>query len=581
MTDATTEATYSGGSAGAAPVEDPTAFGWLNTVDHKRIGRLFIACSLLFGLASAVADLLVRLDLTSSGGHIVLNGDSFVQVFTFTRDALVFGMLIPLFLGIAIYVVPLQVGAPNVAFGRAAALSFWGWLVSAGVLVGAYAANGGPGGGFADGVDLHLLAVAGLVISLLTGAICVAVTTLTMRAPGMYMDRTPPFAWSALVTASMLVVSLGVVLGQIVILYIEHRYGPRFLGGNYGIWSRIDWMYRTPQLFIYVVPVLGVIAEIMLAAARRWVFEPLALYFTMGLVGLFGFGAWANFGITNEGADIVDGLEGIVLVGLYAGALAGVSGLLALLGFTVWQSRKWPRPSTAVLAAFAAGLLIAVAALVGLIGAGVDWLQIAGRGVDGKAPLRFTTWVTGQQSLLIYGAGLLGALAALHWWAPKIWGRRLSELAGWASLAAIGVGAVLAWLGPTLSGVLTEQPQFVYGEPLLTTRYVDQVDDTGRFVAEGLSTVGAIGVVIVLAGVALMVLNLLVSVAMRKGAEAPADPWGGLTPEWLLDSPPPLGPSETLPELTSGTPLLDAELNGIGLNGNGVGVERDAQEVPA
>ncbi|WP_419837374.1 cbb3-type cytochrome c oxidase subunit I [Candidatus Poriferisodalis sp.] len=600
MTDAITEAGHTQGPsvsadadgfAAPAPAEDPTAFGWLNTVDHKRIGRLFIACSLLFGLAGTIADLLVRFDLTSSGGHTVLNGDSFVQVFTFTRDALVFGMLIPLFLGIAVYVVPLQVGAPNVAFGRAAALSFWGWLVSAGVLVGAYIANGGPGGGFADGVDLHLLAVAGLVISLLTGAICVAVTTLTMRAPGMYMDRTPPFAWSALVTASMLVVSLGVVLGQIVILYIEHRYGPRFLGGNYGIWSRIDWMYRTPQLFIYVVPVLGVVAEIMLAAARRWVFEPLALYFTMGLVGLFGFGAWANFGITDEGADIVDGLEGIVLVGLYAGALAGVSGLLALLGFTVWQGRNQPRPgsgtlsltrpNTALAAAFVAGTLVAAAALVGLVGAGVDWLQIADRGVDGNAPLRFTTWVTGQQSLLIYGAGLLGGLAALHWWAPKIWGRRLSELAGWASLLAIGGGALLAWLGPTLSGVLTEQPQFVYGDPLLTTRYADQVDDTGASVAEGLSTVGAIGVVIVLAGVVLVVLNLLVSVSMRKGAPAESDPWGGLTPEWLLDSPPPLGPSETLPELASGTPLLDLEFNGNGLNGSGVAADRDAHEVPA
>lgn len=577
MTDATAEATHSGGSAGTTPAEDPTAFGWLNTADHKRIGRLFIACSLMFALAGAVTDLLVRFDLASSDGHTVLSADSFVQVFTFTRDALVFGTLIPLFLGIAIYVVPLQVGAPNVAFGRAAALSFWGWLVSAGVLVGAYIANGGPGGGFSDGVDLHLLAVAGLVISLLTGAICVAVTTLTMRAPGMYMDRTPPFAWSALVTASMLVVSLGVVLGQIVVLYIEHRYGPRFLGGNYGIWSRIDWMYRTPQLFIYVVPVLGVVAEIMLAAARRWVFEPIALYFTMGLVGLFGFGAWANFGITGEGADIVDGLEGIVLVGLYAGALAGVSGLLALLGFTVWLSRTWPRPSTAVLAAFGAGTLVAAGALVGLIGAGVDWLQIAGRGVDGNTPLRFTTWVTGQQSLLIYGAGLLGALAALHWWAPKIWGRRLSELAGLASLLAIGGGALLAWLGPTLSGAFTEQPQFVYGEPLLTTRYVGQVDGTGASVAEGLSILGAVGVVIVLAGVALVVLNLLVCVVMGKGAETEADPWGGLTPEWLLPSPPPLGAAEALPELTSGTPLLDRN----GFNGNGAAVERDAQEVPA
>ncbi|WP_419842369.1 cbb3-type cytochrome c oxidase subunit I [Candidatus Poriferisodalis sp.] len=555
--------------AATGPAEDPSPLGWLNTADHKRIGRMFIACSLLFALAGVVADLLVRADLASSTGHTVLGGDSFVQVFSFTRDALVFGMLIPLFLGIAIYVVPLQVGAPNVAFGRAAALSFWGWLVSAGVLVGAYVANGGPGGGFSAGVQLHLLALAGLVMSLLTGAICVAVTTLTMRAPGMYMDRTPPFAWSALVTASMLVVSLGVVLGQIVVLYIEHRYGPRFLGGNYGIWPRIDWMYRTPQLFIYVVPVLGVVAEVVLAAARRWVFEPLALYFTMGLVGLFGFGAWANFGITDEGADVVDGLEGIVLVGLYGGAFAAVAGLLALLGFTVWQGRAWPRPTTALVAAFGAGTLVAVAALAGLIGAVADWLQLGGLGVDGKAPLHVTTWVTGQQSLLVYGAGLLGGLAALHWWAPKIWGCKLSELAGWACLLAIGGGAVLAWLGSALSGVLTKQPQFVYGEPLLTSRYSGLVDSTGPSAAEGLSGVAAIGVGMVLVGVVVMVANLAVCAALRKGVRTTAaDPWGGLTPEWLLASPPPLGPANVLPVLSSGTPLLDDAVGGA----NGAGV---------
>ncbi len=578
MTDATTSAAHPRGSAVAPSAEDPTAFGLLNTTDHKRIGRLFIGASLIFALAGTIADVLVRFDLASDNGHTVLNAETFTQVFMFTRDSLVFGMLLPFFLGVAIYIVPLQVGAPNIAFGRAAALSFWGWLVSFGVLVGAYIGNGGPAGGWEAGVRLHLLALAGLVLSLIVGAICVAVTTLTMRAPGMYMDRTPPFAWSALVTASMLVVSLGVVLGQIVLLYIDHRYGRHFLGGNYGIWPRIDWMYRTPQLFIYVVPVLGVAAEIMLAAARRWVFEPLALYFTLGLVGLFGFGAWANFGIapdgvSPEGIDIVDGLEGIVLVALYGGASAGVVGLLGLLGFTLWQGRKWPRPTTALLAAVGAAKLVAVAAFVGLIGAGVDWLEIAGRGVDGNAPLRFTTWVTGQQSLLIYGAGLLGVLAALHWWAPKIWGCRLSEVVGWASFAAISTGTFLAWLGPTLSGVFTEQPQFVYFQPELTSIYASQVDASG---AEGLSALGGIGVLIVVVGVLFVALNLLVSIGRGKDAQISADPWGGLTPEWLTDSPPPLGPSEVLPELSSGTPLLDAELNA-----SMASAERETAEVSA
>ena len=421
MSENTTASTSPG-----VPVEDPTPFGWLTTADHKRTGRLFIICSLLFLVLGAVFDLLVRLDLTSATDFVSLGADSFAQGFAFSREALTLLFLIPVFLGLSMYMVPLQIGASNLAFPRAATASFWTWQISAIVLIGAYLGNGGPYGGWANGVDLHLLALSGLVVALLLGAISVATTIMTMRSPGLYMDETPPFTWSSLVSASMLIVSLPVLLGQIAILYIDHRYGRVFLLGNYGIWERIDWIHRTPQLFIYVVPVLGVAAEVVLAAARRRVFEPLAMYFTIGLVGLFGFGAWTNFAITGEGADIIDGFEGVVLVALYGGALLGTVGLLGLLGLAVIQNRKLPKLSTSLVAVFGAGTLVLVGAFVGLLGAAGDWLEIAGRGNDGNPQLRMTTWVTGQQSVLIYGAGLLGLLAALHWWAPKIWGRQLN-----------------------------------------------------------------------------------------------------------------------------------------------------------
>ncbi len=576
-------------------LEDKGPVGWLHTSDHKRIGRMFITLSLLFTGLALVLDFLVRLDLISDNDSPVLGFDSFAQVFVLTRESLVLLGLIPLFIGLAIYLVPLQIGAANVAFPRAAAASFWGWLVSAGVLLGAYVGNGGPYGGWQNGVDLHLLALAGLVLSLLAGAITVGTTVLTMRSPGLFLDDTPPFSWSALVTASMLTVTLPVLLGQITILYLDHRYGEVFLGGNAGVWQRIDWVYQTPQLFIFVVPVLGVIAEIMLAVARRRVFEPLALYFTIGLVGLFGFGAWVNFGITTEGADIVDGAEGIVLVALYAGAAVGVAALLGLLGFTVLQSRsqarkrdtrqadqqttsqttstadasagKSSKPSTAVLAALGAGSLLLFAIVIGLLGAVADWLNIAGRGVDGNAPLRFTTFVTGQMSLLVYGAGGLGALAAVHWWAPKIWGTKLLESVGCLSALAVGFGAVAAWLGPVLSGAFAEQPEFVYHDPALSTNYQSLVDSTS---AGSFTVLGLIGVILVFAGLALTVLNLLRSTlttgqttstdnASDASASLVSDPWGALSPEWLLDSPPLPGQSETLPVLTTGMPLLPSE----------------------
>ena len=561
MSENTTASTSPG-----VPVEDPTPFGWLTTADHKRTGRLFIVCSLLFLVLGAVLDLLVRLDLTSAPDFVSLGSDSFAQGFAFSREALTLLFLIPVFLGLSMYMVPLQIGASNLAFPRAATASFWTWQISAIVLIGAYLGNGGPYGGWANGVDLHLLALSGLVVALLLGAISVATTIMTMRSPGLYMDETPPFTWSSLVSASMLIVSLPVLLGQIAILYIDHRYGRVFLLGNYGIWERIDWIHRTPQLFIYVVPVLGVAAEVVLAAARRRVFEPLAMYFTIGLVGLFGFGAWTNFAITGEGADIIDGFEGVVLVALYGGALLGTVGLLGLLGLAVIQNRKLPKLSTSLVAVFGAGTLVLVGAFVGLLGAAGDWLEIAGRGNDGNPQLRMTTWVTGQQSVLIYGAGLLGLLAALHWWAPKIWGRQLNELLGLLNFLVIGAGALLAFIGPTLSGLLTEQPDFVYADPSATAIYSGWVDDSG---AAGLSSIGAAGVAILIAGVALLLLNLFVAVGLKKGVQAPDDPWGAQSPEWMLPSPPPMGEPEELPMLTSGTPLLDS-----------AEAEAEAEEVP-
>ena len=549
--------------------EDPTPFGWLTTADHKRVGRLYIVSAIVMLLVGVLIDVIVRVDLTSGTDFVVLDGDSFGQLFALSRETLVLLFLIPIFLGFSMYIVPLQIGAGNLAFPRAAAASYWVWLVSAGVLFGAYIGNGGPYGGNSDLVDLHMLAVGGLVVGLLIGAVVIGATAMTMRSPGLYMDTTPPYSWSALVTASMLVVSLPVLLGQLVILYVDHRYGRVFLGGNFGIWERIDWLYRAPQLFMYSVPVLGIASEVVLASAKRRVFEPLAMYFTIGLLGLFGFGAWANFAITNEGSDIIDGAEGIVLVAMYGGALLAITGLLALIGLalvqTLMQNRKVPEITTSLLASLGAGKFLLTGALCGFIGAAVDWLEIGDRGNLGNAQLRMTTWVTGQQSVMIYGAGLLGVLAAVHWWAPKIWGRQLNELLGKLNFLVIAGGAFLASVGPFLSGLLTDQPDFVYQDPSMTSIYSNLVDDSG---AEGLSALGLVGTLIVLSGVALLLLNMFVSITLKKGMEATDDPWSGQSPEWLLSSPPAMGQLAELQDLSSGTPLLDiAEAEEAASNG--------------
>jgi len=545
MTEATTEI------ADAQPVLPPrehqSPIGWLTTSDHKRIGRLFIVTALLVLGAGLVCELLVRIDLTDAEDFVILDADTFGQIFVLSKDLLVFGGLVPLFLGFAIYVVPLQVGAGNIAFPRAALASFWGWFATGGLLIASYSINGGPYGGEAEGVDLYLIALAGVLLSLLLGAICVAATVLTMRSPRLFVDDTPPFAWSALVTAAMLMVTIPVALAQLAMLYIDHRYGRLYLDGNYGIFQQLEWLYRTPQLYVYAIPALGAVAEVIpVWSGTRQQQRPVVAY-AIGAFGLAGFGAAGS--LANEPVYFED-YQGLLNVGLHALALVAVLVLLGAWGATLVHSRSLPRLDAALLAALAAGLIFLVSTAHGVLGAFIDWSPLSDREVQ----LLLTTWTSAGQALVI-GAVLLAAVAALAYWAPKIWGRRLPEPLSLLALLAALAGALLAAVGPAVAGALQDQPYLVFEDPNSTTNYAQIVDDVGN--ADAYAAIGAVGVGLLLAAVVLIVGNIVLSALFRVGAAAAADPWGAQTAEWALPSPPAMGPLDDLPDLVDGTPLLE------------------------
>ena len=167
------------------PVAAPSGLaGWVMTADHKRIGRMYISVSLVGVAAALVVGALLAVERVDSAGTQIVELDAVVQLLSLYRYGLVFVGVLPLLLGLAIAIVPLQVGAYRIAFGRAAALSFWGWLIGSGLMIAAYAANGGPGGGNSEAVDLYLLSLALVVVSLLLGAVCVVTTALTLRTAG-------------------------------------------------------------------------------------------------------------------------------------------------------------------------------------------------------------------------------------------------------------------------------------------------------------------------------------------------------------------------------------------------------------
>lgn len=503
------------------PYVAPTGLAaWLTTSDHKRIGRLYIGFALLLGLATAVVGALLNLERLDSG-KVVLPDDSLAQMLSLYRVGFAFLVVVPLLVGLAIAVVPLQVGAQGIAFPRAAALSFWTWLIGSGLLIGAYAANGGPGGGEREAVALFLSAFTLVLLALITAAVCVATTVVADRAAGMTLLRAPALAWTGLVWSAGLVLSLPVVLGNVILLAVDYRYGRSLFQGNVGIAKYIDLAIRQPQIYLYAVPVLGIVADIVATASRTRQ--------TMRGVLFAGIGAAALFGI---GVDIQASLnpdvrEQFLFV---VASLAFVLPVVMVLGWCGLALKNGRVKATAALAfAMLSLLLLLAASLAGAL-TGFKGLDLVG-----------TTWENGHFNLVLGSAVLGGVAGVFHWW-PKLSGRLVSDaLAKLLVLPALG-GVVLISAVELIMGFADDVP-------------ADRLKETGSDFGNAAGVAGLVGQLLLLVAV-LGAAGLLLRAA-KGGDAAGDDPWDGQTLEWATPSPAPVANFAEGVVVTSPEPLFD------------------------
>jgi cytochrome c oxidase subunit 1 len=504
------------GQAGIA--DHPGLAGWLTTSDHKRIGRLWIATSLLLLLVGGVLGSLLGVEGAHSGLDL-FDRSTFNQLYSLHSEVLTLLFLVPLFLGIATFVVPLQVGAREIAFPRGSATAYWLYLVSGGVLVASYLADGGPTGGSREAVDLWLLALLGLLLATCIALVSVLTTVLAMRTAGMTLARTPVFSWSVLVGGSLLLFSAPVLAARLLDMYVSHHFG-----GDLGSYKdQIGWFWSIPQVYLLVVPAAGVALEIGPVLARTRLRLHAAALVLIGLLGVVGIGAWAQAPATFD--DLL-----YVAVGL-AAVIAPLA-ILGLLGDTLRRGR--PAPKAALLFAVGSVLLLLLGAVAGAL-LTIDGLHLHG-----------TVWETGQSNLVLVGAGTLGGLGALWWWAPKLWGAELSEPAGYLAFLATFAGTLLLAVPDLVNGLANDLP----------LKATDFADDGGTKLLNGLSAAGAI---VVTAGTVVAVLAILAT--LRRRVATPDDPWGGSTLEWATTSPPaPDNFPAAVPAVTSPTPLLADEV---------------------
>ncbi|MEX2627999.1 MAG: cbb3-type cytochrome c oxidase subunit I [Ilumatobacteraceae bacterium] len=509
---------------------------WVTSSDHKRIGRLLIGASLLVMLAVTAVGVLLGIERVD-GGELVFRTDLVGQLFQAQRVGLVFGAMLPLGLGLAVAVVPLQLGARSLAFPRAALAGVHGWFAGLVLTVVAIANEAGTTAGGVDMTVLFLLGHALMALGLLLVAGTLATSVLTTRAPGMTMRRVPFFAWSALVTGIGLVLALPVAIAAIVYLVVDLRYGATTFGGGEGLGVWFGWPFTAPLTFVFALPAIGVFAEVVpitfqaVQRARGIVFAGLALVVVAALAAVT---QQVQFAVPWTG-ELADDIEFILPFAIFHGLpLLGAVIVLAL-GLLTAASGKVRITAPFLFAFFGLGMV-----LVGMLGAAlypIDDLELQG-----------TVFAEGTLVYVAYGS-VLGVVGGVLHWAPKLWGRRVPDLKA-LPLALLGVVAT----------ILASLPYYIAG-------VADQPAASSLFSYSGPESLWN---VLVLVGHGLMLLTLLGAIGLLvttfTGAGEPAgdDPWDGHTIEWSAPSPAPANNYADVPTVSSPEPMLDLRAGSSG-----------------
>lgn len=518
LTETRPETTGSSEPAPTRPAPGPLE-RLVGTGDHTSIGRLFIGLALMLTIVSLAGRALAGVDLLADGS--VLDGRAAMLAPSSVVGLALTGV-VPLLLGLVLVVVPLQLGAPAVAFPRAAALSLWSWCVAAMVYVVSVVLDGGVLGADDQAARLGNVSMGAMMAALGLGAVCVATTVVSHRPEGMGLARVPFLSWAALVGSVMWLVTLGSAFAHVIVGQVS-RAGAAGLAENFT--GGIAWLLRGPAVYVLAIPVLGVVIDVVAVRAGRRVGAYGVVQGLIGAYALLGFGAWAQ-------------LPGSVNTALWTLFALGIAlPVLGLLGAVGDVLRRGPVRVDPALGLSVLALLL----LLGSVAAGLLWaLDLAGTGTLFGFNLGA---LADAQAAFVLGAGLAGGAAGLFHWSPHIWGAPAPR-----GRAATAGGLVVLGAAVLGTGLLVQ-----------ALVQLDGKDTAARL----FGAVAALGALLALFGVAgVLAASLGAARAAAEGDGGVGDT-EGLTLEWSVPVPATGGvvPAER-PPLQSPYPLLDARTDG-------------------
>jgi len=528
--------------------------GWLSSVDHKSIGkRMILTAFVWFALAGLLAALM-RLQL-SRPENTFLGPDLYNQIFTTHGTAMMFLFATPVMLGVAVYIVPLEVGARAIAFPRLVAYGYWMFLFGGIFLFSNFFANVGPDVGWFSYVplsgpefgigkrpDVWAQLITFSEISSLVIATALIVTILKLRTPGMSLSRISPYSWAMLIVAFMIVFAMpGVVLSS-TCLILDRLVGTHFYnyaeGGDVLLWQHLFWFFGHPEVYIIFLPAVGMISPIISTFSRRPVFGYLAIILANISTAFIGFGVWVHHmfatGLPQFAASFFTVASVMIVIPTATQIFCWIA--------TVWTGRgvRFTVPMLYVLSWF---FVFTIGGLTGVMMAMVPMdLQI-----------HDTFFIVAHFHYVLIGGAVFPLLGAIHYWFPKMTGRMLSEGIGKVALALLFIGFNLTFFPMHILG-LHGMPRRVYTYP-------------ASMGWGSLNLLASIGAAVMFVALLVYLTNVIIS--LRAGAVAPDNPWDAATLEWATSSPPPVYNFAFMRAVGSRDPLWQPELDApiiIGLN---------------